>query len=258
MNIKTAFTVAALTAASLAFPVNASVVDPLVEQLIHFDDAKNGAKTYTTADGNFFFDPTNLQSGQCAESTNGGNGSCLIEAGNSEGNGTLTTMVRKTGDKLFSLVSFYFVLDGKGGKECVSTAKKPCTPSINTLFLSSDTGDTDEYTVGGTYTNLINYETGLAATKLEKNTAYIATFTSLFNNIKSLTFSGTESAQIRVDCIVAEFNGSTTEPLSAFDNGCDGGGGGVTTPVPVPAGLPLLLSGLALAGVVARRKSRKA
>ncbi len=35
-------------------------------------------------------------------------------------------------------------------------------------------------------------------------------------------------------------------------------GGGVTTPVPLPAGLPLLLSGMALAGVVARRKSRKA
>jgi hypothetical protein len=256
MNFRTTFTVAALMTASLAFPVmtKASVIDP-VQQLIHFDDASNGDKDYTTADGNFFFDPTNLQSGQCADSTNGGNGSCLIEAPK---NGTLTTMVRKTGDKLFSLVSFYFVLDGKGGTDCVSTAKKPCVPSINSLMLKADNGDADTYTVGGTYANLIDYETGLAATTLQKNTAYIATFTSLFNNIKSLTFSGTESAQIRLDCVVAEFNGTTSEPVSSFKKGCGSDGGGVTTPVPLPAGLPLLLSGMALAGVVARRKSRKA
>jgi hypothetical protein len=43
--------------------------------------------------------------------------------------------------------------------------------------------------------------------------------------------------------------------MSAYYRGT---GGGVVGPVPVPAGLPLLLSGIAMAGFVARRKSRKA
>lgn len=83
-----------------------------VQQLIHFDDANNGAKTYTTSDGNFFFDPTNFQSSSsCADSTNGGNGSCLIEGTQ----GSLPAMTRLTGDKTFSLDSFYFNLSGRGG-----------------------------------------------------------------------------------------------------------------------------------------------
>lgn len=51
---------------------------------------------------------------------------------------------------------------------------------------------------------------------------------------------------------------STSNPGGSIKTDLVPDGGGVTTPVPLPAGLPLLLSGMALAGVVARRKSRKA
>jgi hypothetical protein len=243
MNFRTTFTVAALVSASLAFASQASAAT--VTQLIHFDDASNGDKDYTTDDGNFFFDPTNLQSSSlCADSTSGGNGSCVIEGKQ----GVLPEMTRLTGDKKFTLDSFYFLLTGRG------------TASENELTVTDSDGKSQNFLLGSIYSFVTNYETGLAAGALAFNTGYVANLSSLtgFKNITSVQFGAASSAQVRLDCVVATFDGTTTEPLSSFSKGCGTDGGGVTTPVPLPAGLPLLLSGMALAGVVARRKSRKA
>jgi hypothetical protein len=126
--------------------------------------------------------------------------------------------------------------------------------------VTDSDGKSQNFLLGSIYSFVTNYETGLAAGALAFNTGYVANLSSLtgFKNITSVQFGAASSAQVRLDCVVATFDGTTTEPLSSFSKGCGTDGGGVTTPVPLPAGLPLLLSGMALAGVVARRKSRKA
>jgi hypothetical protein len=123
---------AAMFAAALTIGTSASAA--VVTQLIHFDDFSSSKHnpSYYTADTNFKFSPVNGQSGNCAASTVGGNGSCVIET--SQGViGDLTRPANPEGvpvgtdykandplvpttntDKIFSLVGFYFQLDGKG------------------------------------------------------------------------------------------------------------------------------------------------
>lgn len=219
-----------------------------VTQLIHFDDANNGQKTYTTADGNFHFDPTNLQSSSlCADSTSGGNGSCLIEGKQ----GVLPMMTRLTGNGVFSLDSFYFLLTGKGtGASNAITA---------TAFNGMSQTASVTFHLGALFGNVTNYSDGLAAGSLVKNTGYVADLTSIagFKDITKVQFSAALSAQVRLDCISTTFVGSTSEPKSGFKNGCglgddDGGGGGGT--IPLPAGLPLLLTAFGAFGLLRARK----
>ena len=123
-----------------------------VTQLIHFDDANNGWKWYSDVDKNFLFDPTNLQSSvQCADSTNGGNGSCVIEGTQgalplmtrpefgpqSQGSASQDPVVRGT-DQLFTLDSFYFLLTGNG------------TGAANAITVTSSTASFT-FQLGGTY-----------------------------------------------------------------------------------------------------------
>jgi PEP-CTERM motif len=251
----------ALVAGVLAFSTAVNAIP--VTQLIHFDDASNGWKWYSTADRNFLFNPTNLQSSTlCADSTNGGNGSCLIEGTQT----VLPLMTRPTngtidqgsthdltdasyvggagpGDnQLFDLDAFYFLLTGKGefGGNYLE---------VTGTFADNSTS-TAQFLLGQTYANVTNYDAGgVPAGALDWNTGYVATFDTLFDNVKSIQFTAYGSAQVRVDCVVATFDGTTTEPLSSFDGGCGGAS------VPEPSILALL--GIGFLGMGAARKLKK-
>jgi hypothetical protein len=217
-----------------------------VTQLIHFDDANNGDKTYTTADGNFFFDPTNFDSGNCADSVlSVGNGSCLGEGTGQ--NGLDPTMTRLTENFKFTLDSFYFIFLGNG--------------SSNELSVTDGT-NTQTFSLGMSYLGLVTkYDDGSAAGDLEHNVGYVANLSSLlgFKDVLSVNWFADASANTRIDCVVATFDGTTTEPLSGFTSGCGisgGGGGGGGGVVPIPATLPLLAGAILGAGALLRRKRK--
>jgi len=239
----------------------------IVTQLIHFDDANNGWKWYSDVDRNFLFDPTNLQSSVlCADSTNGGNGSCVIEGTQTnlplmtrpENGTTLQGSASQdpdaSGDNLlFTLDSFYFLLTGRG------------TGSENAITATGSNGLSFTFQLGGGYSGPLTevpgatfYEgpdAGNLAGALVKDTGYIASFGDLFADVTWIQFSAPDSAQIRLDCVVATFDGATTEPLSSFDSGC----GESTNRVAEPGGLALLGCGLLLLALGGRaRRGRRA
>lgn len=255
---------AMLAAAALASPM--AVRAEVVTQLIHFDDANNGWKWYSDVDRNFLFDPTNLQSAVlCADDTAPpGNGSCLIEGTQ----GTLPRMTRPKvgpqsqgssnrepivfGAELFTLDSFYFLLTGKGeGAE-------------NAISVEGSNGSSFTFQLGDNYDavgspDVFRYagpNAGDLAGDLLKNRGYIASFGDLFKDVTWIQFSAPSTAQVRLDCIVATFDGKTTQPLSSFDNGCgaDGSGDDDDNDVPEPASLALVGLGLAAAGLARRRR----
>lgn len=231
-------------AASAAFAVSLGVSAAsasTVTQLIHFDDATNGDSTYTTFDGNFFFSPTNLASGNCAADTNPpGNGSCVHEVGN----GVVSDMTRLTGDKTFSLLSFYVSVQGQG----------------NTNYFKIDDGTVShQFDFNSTYANMTDYPSGTAAGAISQNGKYIVDVSGLsgFDDISKVTFSASATARIRIDCVVASFDGTTTDPYDPKTS-CGLAGdppGGV---IPLPAGLPLLLSAIGIGGLMSRRKRKTA
>lgn len=255
----------ALVAGVLVVPMAAPA--EVVTQLIHFDDATNGWKWYSDKDLNFLFDPTNLQSSTlCADSTAGGNGSCVIEGKQ----GVISTMTRPefgpqsqgsaskdpevSGvDQVFTLDSFYFLLTGNGEGANNAITATGSNGSSFTFQLGGDYGPLPglpEVTFYGDGGNIPGSDAG----PLKKNTGYIASFGNLFDNVTWIEFSSAKDAQVRLDCVVATFDGSTTEPASGFNQGC-GGGEIAENPVPAPGTIALLAAALLGAGAARRFKT---
>ena len=88
---------------------------------------------------------------------------------------------------------------------------------------------------------------------LQHNVQYVADVSGLdgLKNIQSIFFSTPATANVRVDCIRVSFDGSTSDP--AGDGVCNLEAP-TTTPVPLPAGLPLLLAGLGALAVFRRSR----
>jgi hypothetical protein len=253
--------VASAAALSSLLFAGSSANAALVTQLIHFDDATNGWKWYSDVDRNFLFTPTNLASGQCADSTDGGNGSCVHEGPGQ--NGLAPLMTRPTngstlqgssnqppdasGDLLkFTLDSFYFFLDGNG------------TGAENAISVKGSNLASYTFQVGGNYDLLgapdVTFYSGAnaggLAGDLMKNTGYIVSFGDLFKDVTWIEFYAPASANSRLDCVVATFDGTTTEPKSSFKGGCGGG-----SEVAEPGTVALLgLGVLGLVGMARRRK----
>ena len=196
----------ALVAAVLIFSASANA-DP-VTQLIHFDDATNGWKWYSDVDNNFLFDPTTLQSGNCADSTNGGNGSCVIE----QTQDNLPLMTRRefgpysqgqsgnndpdvSGEYWpFTLDSFYFFLTGKGsqGENALTITGGYGTPQTGSTVSKT-------FLLGSTYSEITYYDDevgnpGDPAGALAHNIAYIASFGDFFADVTWIKWNSASSA----------------------------------------------------------------
>lgn len=261
-------TIAVVMAASVmslvSYAGHASTVSTAQTQIIDFDDVpNNGVGSYTTADGQFFFAGTNFQSSsQCADSSTGGNGSCLIEARSNGGNASdaVTTLTRLTdADNAFTLTSFYFVLTGNvgngsgNGNGSSNRGGGPSASPGQFLQVVGSNGATQQFDLGTVYDNIVGYEDGAAAGALQAGVAYVATFTDLFADVTSIRWIGSQGGNLRLDCVGVAYDNGPGGPNGA---NCIAGDDPVVVPaVPLPAAGWMLVAAMGGLTVMRRRKT---
>lgn len=244
-----------------------------------FDNAGNGDKYYSNAE--LLFALTNFTSGNCAPAESG-NGSCLNEKNGGQGiistvsrpadlSGVLQELddakqkdypdvlqsVSSTELKAFTLVSFWFQLLGNGKNDegpnaitVVNTGGQP-DPLYPDQTTAPNATSSFTYEEGQIYANVVNFKTGLSE-KIDKNNkdGYVATFTTEFANVLSVSWYNKTSANIRVDCVKTSYDGGS----DVYSKAC----GFEPTPpavVPVPAAGLLLVGGLGALAAIRRRKA---
>lgn len=259
--------VAAASAVALLSASGASA--STVTQLIHFDDIGNGPglnpivdDTYTTRDSNFSFTPVNEQSSiQCApkvdegdaagDLANSANGKCVIETRQ----GSLIDMTRNTGDGTFSLDSFYGYFTGSGTGQFITVT------GYDAMDMETDSFS---FIVGMTYDNVYGFSPNDFILEDPPQTlafgeGYIFDVSSFdfLDGVSRVSFTTSSNSQFRVDCVVATFSGTTSEPRSGFDAACGlGDDPGNPEVVPLPAAGWMLIAGVG--GLLAMKRRRKA
>ncbi|SDN58753.1 hypothetical protein SAMN05216196_101988 [Lutimaribacter pacificus] len=188
----------------------------------------------------YLVEPTNITSGQCES------GDCTLESGN----GPLPVITRQSDSVLFDFKSFWFSMQGKGGTTDAQNSfyvegfdENNISVKKITFTLSDAIGVFTDYTIvqktgeGGTGTG----DSACENDKICKSVGYAVTLGSAFENLSRVEFLATETANTRLDSMLFEREGDP--------------GGGV---IPLPAGLPLLLTAVGIGGLIGRRKRKSA
>jgi len=239
----------AASALALSF-VASSAMAVTTTTTITFDDADGvisggNPKTYTSQ--GYVFEPVNINNDvKCAD------GSCTKE-NQQTGLPTLT----RTDSGAFDLISFYFsIIGGEGGvlnyvsvEGFTGDATSGYTSTGSAIKFTLDTLLSDYTTAQNVDVTFSKSATGAACTDssddptavLCKNYGYTAVLpTTLFESVTKVVWSASGNAQALIDDVVLS-----------------GNGGGVGF-IPVPAGLPLLLTAMGLGGFMSWRKRKTA
>ncbi len=231
-----------ISACAFAAITISATVSNAATVVIDFDSGTFSGGTYTQ--GDFQATPLNIQnSTQCAT------GACIQEA---NGQGLITTLTRIDGGA-FDLDGFYFSLQGNGRQAendvsifAEDENKNPTgpggstLPSFNYAIGDKDTNGHLSYYLGAALDPSVDI---IAFSNGANGPFYVAKYDTEFDGVTAITWYGALTANTRIDNLVVTYD----KP-----NGDDG-----PSPVPLPAGGLLLLTGLAGLSAAARRRKRQ-